>query len=170
LPGDVSPTWASTNVVAALGDLLQDHPGPVDAVMGRLILMWVPRRAAVLRACAQALAPGSLVWFLEPELTYDLAMPSSPLWAQVQAWVVRTLEGVGAECRMGPKLCRAFCDAGLSPVALESRTIMAGGPTAPVWFVVNVARALLPMMSRFGVTTPAERTGCWPTSPRTRPS
>ena len=141
--------------VAALGDLLEQHPGPVDAVMGRLILMWVPERAAVLAACAQALAPGTLVWFLEADLTYDYAMPPSPLWAQLGAWFVPTLERLGAECRMGPKLYRAFGDAGL-PATLESRTIMAGGPTAPVWFFVNVARALLPMMSQFGVATPAE--------------
>jgi ubiquinone/menaquinone biosynthesis C-methylase UbiE len=142
--------------VAALGDLLEDHPGPVDAVMGRLILMWVPERAAVLRACAQSLAPGTLVWFLEADLTYDFAMPLSPQWGNLQAWLVRTLERLGAECRMGPKLYRAFCDAGFPPATLESRTIMAGGPTAPVWFAVNVARALLPMMSQFGVATPAE--------------
>ena len=66
--------------VAAFGDLLDGRAAPVDAVIGRLILMWVPDRAAVLRTCAERLAPGALVWFLEPDLTYDYAMPASPLW------------------------------------------------------------------------------------------
>jgi ubiquinone/menaquinone biosynthesis C-methylase UbiE len=142
--------------VAALGDLLGGHPGPVDAVMGRLILMWVPGRETVLRACAERLAPGTLVWFLEGDLTYDFATPCPPLWTEVQGWLLRTLAGLGAESRMGLKLYRSFRDAGLPGPTLESRTIMTGGPTAPVWFLANIARALLPTMTQLGVADAAD--------------
>lgn len=142
--------------VAGLGDALATHPTPVDAIIGRAILMWVPERNAVLRACARALPPGALVWFLEPDMTYDYAIPSSPLWDQMRAWVVETLDALGAETRMGPRLHRAFRDAGLPSPELESRTIMAGPQTAPMWFAVNVIRGILPTMEKLGVTTPAE--------------
>ena len=142
--------------VAAFGDLLDGQARPVDAVIGRLILMWVPDRAAVLRTCAERLPPGALVWFLEPDLTYDYAMPASPLWAQVQAWILGTVEGLGAESRMGPKLYRAFRAAGLPDPTLESRTIMRGPESAPVWFLVNIVRALLPVATQLGVTKPEE--------------
>jgi ubiquinone/menaquinone biosynthesis C-methylase UbiE len=142
--------------VAAFGDLLDGRAAPVDAVIGRLILMWVPDRAAVLRTCAERLAPGALVWFLEPDLTYDYAMPASPLWAQLQAWMLGSMEALGAECRMGPKLYRAFRSAGLPGPKLDGRTIMRGPGSAPVWFWVNIMRAVLPVMTQFGVATPED--------------
>jgi SAM-dependent methyltransferase len=142
--------------VAALRDLLHRHPGPVDAVMGRLILMWVPDRAAVLRACATGLAAGTLVCFLDVDLTYDFALPASSLWAEAQRWFVATLEGLGAEKRMGPRLYRAFRDAGLPGPALETRTLMVGGSAAPVWFLVNIFRAFAPLMSQLGIADPAD--------------
>ena len=126
--------------VAALDEVIAAHPTPIDAVIGRLILMWVPQRNAVLRACARALPPGALVCFLDFDMNYDYAMPSSPLWDRVRAWLVQTLDGLGAESRMGPKLHRAFLEAGLPAPVLESRTIMAGAPTAPVWVIVNAIR------------------------------
>src|SRR5581483_7995977 len=77
--------------VAALGDILAEHPVPVDAVIGRLILMWVPGRLDVLRTCAAALAPGALVFAVEMDIEYDFAVPASPLWQNVQRWVLRAL-------------------------------------------------------------------------------
>jgi len=142
--------------VAALGEVLAVHPTPIDAVVGRLILMWVPERNTRLRTCARELAPGTLVWFLEPDLTYDWAMPSSPLWDQMRARILQTLDRMGAELRMGPKLHRAFREAGLPSPVLESRTIMAGPQTAPVWWLVNTVRGLLPAMEQLGVATSAE--------------
>lgn len=142
--------------VAAVDELLADPPASVDAVIGRLILMWVPDRLAVLRACAERLRPGALVCFLEPDLTYDYAMPCSPLWAQVREWVLGALDGLGAECRMGPNLHRLFRDAGLPSPTLDTRTIMAGRADAPVWFIVNVVRAMIPVMAELGVATPAD--------------
>jgi SAM-dependent methyltransferase len=142
--------------VAAFADLLDGQAGPVDAVIGRLILMWVPDRLAVLRTCAERLPAGALVWFLEPDLTYDFAMPASPLWGQVQAWILGTLEGLGAEPRMGPRLYRAFRASGLPGPTLESRTIMRGPDSAPVWFLVNIVRSMLPVATQLGVAKPEE--------------
>jgi ubiquinone/menaquinone biosynthesis C-methylase UbiE len=116
--------------VAALSEVLAVHPTPVDAVVGRAILMWVPERNAVLSTCARALPPGALVWFLEPDMTYDYAMPSSPLWDRVRSWVVQTIDGLGAETRMGPKLHRAFRDAGLPSPALMWNGLSSGSPRA----------------------------------------
>jgi ubiquinone/menaquinone biosynthesis C-methylase UbiE len=142
--------------IAGLGDILTDHPVPVDAVIGRLILMWVPERDALLRTCAGLLPPGALVWFLDVDATYDYAVPSTPLWDRLRGWVIQTLVALGAETRMGPKLHRAFRDAGLPSPTLESRTIMAGAQTAPLWFALNVVRGFLPAMEELGVASAAE--------------
>jgi hypothetical protein len=127
----------------------------VDVVMGRLILMWVPERSAVLRACAQ-LRPGALVWFLEPDMTYDYAMPAGPLWSQLRSWIVDTLNALGAESRMGPNLCRAFLDAGLPEPDMRTTTLMGGPQSAPIWFWTNILRGVLPAMEQHGVATAAD--------------
>lgn len=142
--------------VAALGDLLSRLDRPVDAVMGRLILCWVPDRLAVLRTCAEKLPPGALVWFLDIDIAYDFAVPCPPLWADVRRWIRDTLTGLGAELRMGPNLYRLFRDAGLPGPTVEGRIITGGEATAPVWFFVNVVRAFLPMMADLGVADPAD--------------
>jgi ubiquinone/menaquinone biosynthesis C-methylase UbiE len=142
--------------VAGLDELLAGHPGQIDAVIGRLILMWVPKRQAVLAACARALRPGTLVWFLEPDMTYDCVLPSSALWERTRTWVLAALDRVGAELRMGPRLHEAFREAGLPAPSLRSRTILSGAETAPVWFAVNVVRALVPHMETFGLGTSSE--------------
>lgn len=142
--------------VAAFGELIAGLPTPVDAVIGRLILMWVPDRAAVLRTCAEQLPPGALVWFLEPDLGYDFAMPTRPLWADVQRWFLAAMEALGAECRMGPNLYAAFRAAGLPAPTLDCRTIMDGAGSAPVWFWVNIIRALLPLLGEAAIVEPDE--------------
>jgi ubiquinone/menaquinone biosynthesis C-methylase UbiE len=142
--------------VAALADVLAEHPTRIDAVIGRLILLWVPQRHAVLAACARGLAPGSLVWFLEPDVSQDFAVPTTPLWEQVQHWVRRAVVDVGAELRMGPKLDEAFRAAGLPAPERQSRTITVGPSTAPVWFCVNAVRAMVPILEQNGVATAAE--------------
>jgi ubiquinone/menaquinone biosynthesis C-methylase UbiE len=142
--------------VAGLADVLAAHPTRIDAVVGRLILMWVPQRHAVLAACRRALAPGSLVWFLEPDVTYHFAMPTTPLWERVQHWIRQAVVEAGAEPRMGPGLHRAFRDAGFPSPDMDTRTIMTGPSTAPVWFYVNALRGLLPVLEQNGLATAAD--------------
>jgi ubiquinone/menaquinone biosynthesis C-methylase UbiE len=142
--------------VAGLDELLAAHRTQIDAVIGRLILMWVPQRHAVLAACARALRPGTLVCFLEPDLRYDHVLPSSALWETTRTWVLATLDRLGAELRMGPRLHQAFREAGLPAPSLRGRTIVSGAEAAPVWFVVNVVRALVPHMETFGLGTSSE--------------
>ena len=142
--------------VAAFGDILAEQSGPVDAVIGRLIYMWVPQRAEVLRTCAQRLAPGALVYAFEGDLTYDFTMPATPLWEQMRGWFLAALDGVGAATRMGPDLYRAFLEAGLPAPTLETRTIMRGGDDAPLFFFVNIMRALQPLLGQLGIAGPDE--------------
>jgi hypothetical protein len=119
--------------------------------------MWLPDRGAVLlRSCAQALRPGALVWFFEPDMNYDYAMPASPLWDRLYSWVGQTFDGLGVERRMGIRLHRAFRDAGLPAPELRCRTLMFGAQAAPVWFWVNIIRGVLPAMEKLRVATPAD--------------
>lgn len=143
--------------VAELEALLAGHPEPVDAVIGRCILMWVPDRSRVLSACARALPPGALVCFLEADCErWEMTYPSSPLWQRVTGWFLDVVGRVGGELRMGPGLYRAFRDAGLPAPELRCHTLVNGPATASISVIVNAIRALLPPMEQLGIATAAE--------------
>lgn len=97
--------------ITALPELFADRPAP-DAITGRMILVWVPERIAVLRACAEVVRPGGLVVFDEPDCVWDPAVPCPPLWGQAAQWFVEVVGRIGVELRMGPVLHSAFRTAG----------------------------------------------------------
>lgn len=141
--------------VTQLDDVLAGYSG-IDAVIGRLILMWVPDPVAVVRACAHALAPGGLVCFLDADLDIDLTMPRSPLWEDVRGWVVQGLEAMGAQPRMGPLLHRTFVEAGMPTPQLQGRSEMFGPQQAPAWMWVNALRGALPTLESLGIVSAEE--------------
>lgn len=140
--------------VASLGKVLADRP-VVDAVIGRLILMWTPDRMEVLRACAAA-PPGTLVWFFEPDMIYDCAIPATPLWDRMTSWVRATVNAVGAEPRMGPRLPEFFHAAGLPTPTVRTWLGAWTVAEAPVWFWSNIVRGVLPLLEQTGQASAAE--------------
>ncbi len=142
--------------VAALGDVLAAQPQPVDAVIGRLILMWTSDRLDVLKACAAGLRPGALVWFLEPDMEYVYACPATPSWDEVRRWVLATLQGIAVETRMSLRLHESFRTAGLPAPQLRCETLTAGWQDAPVWFWANIIRGVVPLMEQLGIVSAAE--------------
>ena len=138
--------------VNALDGALADHP-EIDAVIGRLILMWVPDPVAILRTCAQRLRPGALICCFEVDLDFDFTVPRSPLWDRAQFWVEQGIAAIGAEPRMGTKLHRTFRAAGLPAPRLHQQTLLASGREAPTWLWVNILRGILPALEANRITT-----------------
>ncbi|MGQ0467049.1 MAG: methyltransferase domain-containing protein [Sporichthyaceae bacterium] len=140
--------------VASLGKILADRPR-VDAIVGRLILMWTPERMEVLRACAEA-PPGTVLWFFEPDMYYPYAIPGTPLWDLVTAWVRGMIDAVGAEQQMGPRFPEFFHAAGLPTPTLRAWLGTWTAADAPVWFWSNVIRGVLPLLEQTGTATAAD--------------
>jgi ubiquinone/menaquinone biosynthesis C-methylase UbiE len=127
-----------------------------DAIVGRLILLYLPERADILRRLAQRLRPGGVVAFQEYDLFTDpnLLYPPSQLWQQTWSWIIQAFHRAGAELQMGSKLYSTFLEAGLSDPQMRYEAIVAGGPESPIYeFVADVVRALLPMLVKFGIAT-----------------
>lgn len=86
---------------------------PVDAVIGRLILMHLPDPAATLRYLSSLLRPGGVIAFAEIDITRARSVPDLPLFSQVTSGIVRAFEAMGLSARFGTTLHTIFADAGL---------------------------------------------------------
>lgn len=143
------------------GDAAALDPGeaPFDAVVGRLVLMYQPDPAALLRRLARLLRPGGIVAFQE----FDLGAGSLRTWPPVPladrflAWLTATFGRANVHMRMGPELYGAFRAAGLPAPRLFLAAPMGGGPDWGGYAQAEaVLRSLWPLMQRFGIATADE--------------
>lgn len=153
-------TAGITNVEFIAGDARTlDLPDDFDAIVGRLVLMYMAEPGDALRQLATRLRPGGIVAFQEIELTFyrALAHPDTPLVNKLTAGAIAVFEQSGAHIGMGLHLYRAFVDAGLPEPTLHFETPM-GGPAA--WpgyeFLANSIRSILPLMEKYGIATAEE--------------
>src|SRR5690606_23933901 len=86
---------------------------PVDAVIGRLILMHLTDPAAVLVHLRTLLVPGGLMVFQEQDVAGVLSDPPCPLFDTTVERIRETFRRIGADDRVGLKLPRIFAAAGL---------------------------------------------------------
>ncbi len=130
---------------------------PFDAIVGRLVLMYFPDPAAVVRSLVRAVAPGGLVTFHEFDFDGVRCEPRCPLFDTVMEWMRQTFSRGGAEIRMGAKLGRTFEDAGLPTPQMRLESRVERGPDSPVYDqIAGVMRTILPLVERTGVATLAE--------------
>jgi SAM-dependent methyltransferase len=146
------------NVSFTVGDLADLEPtGPVDALVGRLVLLYLDDPAAVLRRLLGLLEPGGVVAFQEMDMGAATWEPDCPLFATTGDRVVQTFIRAGLDHRTGLKLARIYRDAGLpAPETLQGARVESG-PDSPVYaWMAQTARTLLPLMERTGVASAAE--------------
>lgn len=146
------------NVELHVGDVqaVEQLEDRFDAVVGRLILMYLPDPAAALSGAARLLRPGGVIAMHEGDMTYTWATPGGELWDQVRGWFLQTLEIAGVEARMGLRLYDTFVAAGLPGPELVLEAAAIGGPEAPAFGWANVVRGVLPLMERLGVAKGAD--------------
>jgi SAM-dependent methyltransferase len=128
-----------------------------DAVVGRLVLMYVGDPARTLRALVRHLKQDGIVAFQEIVLNSVHSVPPLPLVGRVAQWVVTAFEHAGAEADMGLKLDATFRAAGLQPPECHAAARpVAGADSAAYAVFTAVVRALLPAIEKFGIATVAE--------------
>ena len=146
------------NVEYRVGDVqtLDGIEGGFDAVVGRLVLMYLPDPVAALRRAASRLRPGGLICVHEADLAYLPAGPLTPGWAEAHGYFLAALEKAGIERRLGPTLFTMYRFAGLPEPDLLVELFAAGGPDAPAWAWANVISATVPLMELHGVASRAD--------------
>jgi ubiquinone/menaquinone biosynthesis C-methylase UbiE len=134
-------------------------PSPVDAVIGRFVLMHQADPTATLAQARAWVRPGGVVAFVESDNAAcqpgQHSHPHSPIYHRiVDAWkgIIRT---AGAHLDMGARLAGCFAAAGLVDPQVEVDTYVSGDPASPIFrFAVESLRSMLPLAAAAGVPVP----------------
>ncbi|BCZ20711.1 methyltransferase domain-containing protein [Mycobacterium senriense] len=124
---------------------------PVDAVIGRLILMHLPDPAATLRYLSSFVNPGGILAFSENDITAAHGVPDTPLFRRVTGGIVRAFEAMGLSPRFGTTLHTIFADAGLGAPRLTLGTpIGTAADTDILAYLAEVWRLVSPIAEQGG--------------------
>jgi len=128
-----------------------------DALVGRLVLLYLPDPAATLKRLSRNLRPGGIIAFQEFDMSATSQVPAGELFLAVRKWLLQAFAAAGAELDMGTKLFSTFLRAELPPPEMTAATPIACGPaTEGYGYVAAVLRSLLPLIERTGIATAAE--------------
>jgi len=134
---------------AAIDAITLDEP--VDAVVGRLILMHLPDPAATLRRLSSFVRPGGVIAFSENDIAATRSTPDLPLFRQVTDGIVRAFEAMGLSPRFGTTLHTVFADAGLGAPRLTLGTpIGTAADTDILAYAAEVWRLVSPIAEQHG--------------------
>jgi 2-polyprenyl-3-methyl-5-hydroxy-6-metoxy-1,4-benzoquinol methylase len=135
-----------------VGDLTLDEP--VDAVIGRLILMHLPDPVATLRQLAGLVRPGGIIAFSEFDMTGARGVPDLPLWRAARDTIIETFTSMGLDPTFAATMPALFRQAGLSnPQLLLGAPIGGADHTELIAFVADTLGSLLPAREKLGLVT-----------------
>jgi SAM-dependent methyltransferase len=120
-----------------------------DAIVGRLILLYLPDPAALLRKLSAHLSDGGVMAFQEMDISSGRGVPPVPLYSQCGQWICRAFGGAGVPLDMGSGLPAVFRKAGLPEPELCSNVRVGDGPDTEIYeWVADTVRSLLPLLDR----------------------
>ena len=129
-----------------------------DAVVGRLILMYLSEPARTIRRLVGHVRSGGVIAFQEADWTNPpLALPRSRQAEQIYAWMVECFKTAGVETQMGLKLATVFRLAGLPEPQLRLEAPVGSGANWEGFaYAANSIRSLLPALISFNIATAEE--------------
>jgi SAM-dependent methyltransferase len=125
-----------------------------DAVVGRLVLLYLPDPAAVVRRFADVVRPGGVVAMMEYEMLATGTLPPTDLSERVVFWVTEAFRRSGLDPSLGARLDDVLRRAGLSDVSvLGVQGYRPPGDRAAAGLAVSTVRTLLPAIEKTGIAT-----------------
>jgi SAM-dependent methyltransferase len=142
-------------LVADVAELALDEP--VDALVGRLALMYMADPAVILRRLSALVRPGGIIACHEFDLTGAVSDPLCPTFDAAIDRIARALNRAGADSRMGRRLRQVFREAGLPAPQQILNARVEHGPESSIYAqVAGITRTLLPVIDRTGIATAEE--------------
>lgn len=149
-----------TNASFVAGDVRSlELEGDFDAVVGRLVLMFVADPAGTLRSLLGLLRPGGVVAFQESKLAPEPieTWPPLPTWRAFGGWWLESARHAGLNTRMGYGLRQTFLEAGLPEPAMHLWAPVGGGPDWEGYdWAASAVGSLLPLVVASGAATEEE--------------
>lgn len=132
-------------------DFAHYHPdAPLDAIVGRFVLMYQADPAAALSQVTKHLRPGGVVAFIEPWFR-PIGLPEGVTKTAVTC-LIETLRRSGAHVDLGPRLHRVFPAAGLPVPEMRFEMVMDGHDDSPLYqYVADTVASLLPKALEYGI-------------------
>lgn len=133
-------------------------PGPFDAAVGRLVLLYCADPMAALAHIATQVRSGGIVAFQEMEMNEAAmrAVAGDSLLAQVVETIYRTFAAARVRVRMASEMRQTFVKAGLGKPELVGEFVAGGGADfAGYSWLANTLRSLAPMSRKVGVSLEA---------------
>ena len=146
------------NVKFIEANIEQDLPldTQFDALVGRVVLMFLPSPAVTLRRLARHVRPGGLVIFQEPDMSWAKSVPNVPSVEQAAEWMRQVFRASGANSEFGPKLNATFKAAGLpAPQMRVDGRIYGSEGDGPALLAESI-RAMLPALEQLELATAEE--------------
>lgn len=140
-----------SNIFFAHCDLARYRPSaPIDALVGRLVLCYLPEPSAPLAALCKFLRPGGIVAFQEPWMMPGMGPES--LVKRFASLVFETFRRSGAHIDIGPRLHRVFIEAGFPQPNMRFEALMDGRPDSPLYqYAAETVSSLLPKAEEYGI-------------------
>ena len=146
------------NVEFVEGDLTTATiEGEFDAVVGRLILLYIEDQPAVIHRYASMIRPGGVFVAMEYDMTAAGMLPPTPLSDRVVRWIAEAFRRSGLDPLLGPRLATAFGAGGLpQPTTVGIQGYLdPGNPVGPR-MAASIVRTLLPVIEHTGIASPAD--------------
>jgi SAM-dependent methyltransferase len=143
------------NVEFIQGDIrTTELPGPFDAAVGRLVLLYFADPVGALARIAAHVRSKGIVAFQEMEMN-DAAVQATygdSLVGKVAVAICRTFAAAGVRVHMGSELLHTYVEAGLGKPDLLGEFVVGGGPDfAGYSWLANTVRSLAPMARKLGI-------------------
>jgi ubiquinone/menaquinone biosynthesis C-methylase UbiE len=129
---------------------------PVDALVGRLILIHLKEPAATVRALSRLVRSGGVVSFQEFNITRARSVPPTPLAARGLGWIVGALRAAGLNPDLGEQVASILRDAGLSVEGAAIAGPAGTAESAMPEYLENTLRSVLPVVLAHGRVSEAE--------------
>lgn len=132
--------------------------GPVDAVVGRFVLMHQPDPAATLARVARLVRPGGAIAMMESHLDALVmewhSWPVSAAYGTLLDLMLRTIKAAGGRTDMGLRLRGTFLEAGLPDPAIDVHGTLAGREADRLCrYMADSLRSMADVANRTGVAS-----------------
>ena len=141
------------NVAFEQGDVATwEPPAEFDAVIGRLVLIYLQHPAAVIRRHLAALRPGGVYLAMEYDMAVMRAVPAVPLATRAVDWCRGAFQAAHIDIALGTRLGSILSEAGMpSPSVLGIQPVLAPSDVLGPANLAGIVSSLAPVIERAGI-------------------